>query len=161
VEEVHIRTVRLSSGTDLPCDAVVWATGAAAPAIFRASGLETDQAGFLLVDSTLRSVSEPAIFAAGDAATLRPFPNTSKSGVYAVRQGPLLARNLSLALAGVASTRFEQYRPQPRSLVLINTGDGRAILSYGSLALIGTWVWRLKDRIDRRFVSRFRWLATS
>jgi len=161
VEEVGTRTVRLSGGTELPYDTVVWATGASAPEIFRASGLETDHAGFLLVDSTLRSVTDPAIFAAGDAATLRRFPATPKSGVYAVRQGPILARNLVLALAGGASERYQSYRPQPRSLVLINTGDGRAILSYGSIALTGRWVMRLKDRIDRGFMRRFQRLADS
>jgi selenide, water dikinase len=160
VEEVG-RTVRLSGGTDLPYDTLVWVTGASAPAIFRASGLETDHGGFLLVDSTLRSVTGSAIFAAGDAATLRPFPATPKSGVYAVRQGPTLARNLGLALTGGASERFQHYRPQPRSLVLINTGDGRAILSYGSIALTGRWVMRLKDRIDRGFMRRFQRLAAT
>jgi NADH dehydrogenase FAD-containing subunit len=159
VEEVGTRTVRLSGGTHLPYDTLVWATGASAPEIFRASGLETDHAGFLLVDSTLRSVTGSAIFAAGDAATLRPFPATPKSGVYAVRQGPILARNLGLALTGGASERFQHYRPQPRSLVLINTGDGRAILSYGSMALTGRWVMRLKDRIDRGFMRRFQRLG--
>jgi selenide,water dikinase len=161
VEEVGTRTVRLSGGTDLPYDTVVWATGASAPELFRVSGLETDHAGFLLVDSTLRSVADSAIFAAGDAATLRPFPATPKSGVYAVRQGPVLARNLGLALRGGTSNRFRRYRPQPRSLVLINTGDGRAILSYGSIALTGRWAMRLKDRIDRGFMRRFQRLAGS
>jgi NADH dehydrogenase FAD-containing subunit len=159
VEEIGARTVRLSGGTDLPYDLVVWAGGAAAPAIFRASGLETDQSGFLLVDSTLRSVSDLAIFAAGDAATLRPFPATPKSGVYAVRQGPILARNLGLALTGAAAERLQHYRPQRRSLVLINTGDGRAILSYGSVAVTGRWAMRLKERIDRGFIHRFQRLA--
>jgi selenide, water dikinase len=159
VEEVGTRAVRLSGGTELPYDIVVWATGASAPEIFRASGLETDDAGFLLVDSTLRSVTDSAIFAAGDAVTLRPFPATPKSGVYAVRQGPILARNLGLALTGGASERFRRYRPQPRSLALINTGDGRALLSFGSIALTGRWVMRLKDRIDRGFMRRFRRLA--
>jgi selenide,water dikinase len=161
VEKAESGTVRLSGGRELPYDTIVWATGASAPAIFRASGLETDHAGFLLVDTALRSVSDPAIFAAGDAATLCSFPATPKSGVYAVRQGPILARNLGLAITGGPTDGFRHYRPQPRSLVLINTGDGRAILSYGSIALTGRWVMRLKDRIDRGFMRRFQRLAAS
>jgi selenide, water dikinase len=159
VTEVGAKSVRLNDRSDVPCDILVWATGAEAPTLFRASGLETDRDGFLLVDSTLRSVSDSAIFAAGDAATLRAFPSTPKSGVYAVRQGPTLARNLGVALTGGNGEGFQHYWPQPRSLVLINTGDGRAILSYGSVAVTGRWVMRLKDRIDRRFMHRFQRLA--
>jgi selenide,water dikinase len=139
----------------LDYDLGVWTTGATAPAIFRQSGLDTDTAGFLLVDDTLRSGVDSAIFAAGDAASLRRFPQTPKSGVYAVRQGPVLARNLKLALTGAGPERFQHYRPQPRSLVLINTGDGKAILSYGAIALTARWVMRQKDRIDRGFMRRF------
>jgi selenide,water dikinase len=161
IEEVSISTIRLSDGNELTYDLLVWATGPAAPGIFRESGLRTDQAGFLLVDRTLRSVSDPGIFAAGDAATLLHAPATPKSGVYAVRQGPVLAQNLGLALTGAGPERFQHYQPQPRSLVLINTGDGRAILSYASVAVTGRWVMHLKDRIDRRFMRRFQPLATS
>lgn len=161
LEDIGTRSVRLSAGAELPYDIMVRATGPAAPAIFRESGLTTDRAGFLLVDGTLQSVSNSAIFAAGDAATLRRFPATPKSGVYAVRQGPILARNLGLALTGGAIERFQHYRPQPRSLVLINTGDGQAILSYGPVALTGRWIMRLKDRIDRGFMRRFQRLAAA
>lgn len=156
VEKVGTTTVYLSDGTQLGYDLVVWASGAAAPELFRESGLKTDDAGFLLVDETLRSIADPAIFAAGDAATLCHAPTTPKSGVYAVRQGPILARNLSLALRGAHPRRLRHYRPQSRSLVLINTGDGRAILSYGPLAVTAHWVMRLKDRIDRSFMRRFQ-----
>jgi selenide,water dikinase len=155
VAEVTAAAIRLSEGTDLDYDLAVWATGAAAPAVFRKSGLETDAAGFLLVDDTLQSVAHSTIFAAGDAASLGGFRGTPKSGVYAVRQGPVLAWNLKLALTGAGPERFRHYRPQPRSLVLINTGDGRAILSYGAIAITGRWVMRLKDRIDRGFMRRF------
>jgi hypothetical protein len=38
---------------------------------------------------------------------------------------------------------------------LLNTADGRALLSYGGFASHGRLEWRLKDWIDRRFVRRF------
>jgi len=69
-----------------------------------------------------------------------------------VRMGPVLAHNLRAALG-----RGEQraYRPQARHLVLLATGDGRAIASRGPFGAQGRWAWRWKDRIDRRFIDRF------
>jgi NADPH-dependent 2,4-dienoyl-CoA reductase/sulfur reductase-like enzyme len=45
-------------------------------------------------------VEQPGVFAAGDCAALREFPETPKAGVYAVRQGPVLASNLRALLDG-------------------------------------------------------------
>jgi hypothetical protein len=38
----------------------------------------------------------------------------------------------------------------------MNTGDGRALLSYRGVSGYGRALWWLKDRIDRRFMDRFR-----
>ena len=54
-----------------------------------------------------------------------------------------------------------RYRPQRRVLALLNTGDGRAIFSYGSFAMSGRWAMALKDRIDRGFMRRFKRLEGS
>jgi selenide,water dikinase len=72
-----------------------------------------------------------------------------KAGVFAVRQGPVLARNLSGVGADVPLAR---YRPQRWWLSLISLGARRAVASYGALAWQGAWVWCWKDAIDRRFV---------
>src|SRR6266700_2409628 len=139
-----------SEGFD--AQATVWATGAGAPSWIAQSGLATDPRGFVAVSITLRSPSHPEVFAAGDCATIigdsRP-----KSGVIAVRQGPILAGNLRLALAGAPP---EPFRAPARALALISCGDRYAVASWASFALEGSWVWRCKDRIDRRFVQRYR-----
>ncbi|HEX9180117.1 MAG TPA: FAD-dependent oxidoreductase [Burkholderiales bacterium] len=144
--------LRLAGGMFIPADAVIWTVGAAPPPWIAHSGLTTDPRGFVAVDRQLRSLSHPEIFAAGDSATLLCAP-TPKSGVYAVRQGPLLALNLRRALAGEP---LAQFRPQHRTLALISAGGRYAVASYGPLALEGGWVWRWKDWIDRRFMARYR-----
>jgi selenide,water dikinase len=75
-----------------------------------------------------------------------------KSGVYAVRAGPPLAKNLRLALAGAA---LAAYRPQAHSLYLLSTGGRHAIASWGPFTWEGDWVWRWKDRIDRAFIANY------
>jgi selenide,water dikinase len=152
VSEIDAGLARLADGTVIPADYVVWATGASAPAWLREAGLAIDSRGFVLVGETLQSRSHPEVFAAGDVATVERHPRP-KSGVYAVRQGPPLAENLGRTLAG---TRPERYLPQRVALALISTGDRHAIASWGPLSWEGDWVWRWKDRIDRRFMAQYR-----
>ena len=157
IDEVGADYLRLSSGQVLPADLVIWATGPAAPLLFTGSGLSSDPAGYLLVDDHLAAVGTTGLYGAGDAVTLQAAPRTPKAGVFAVRQGPVLAHNLAVALQFRGTLR--PYRPQPRYLALLNTGDGRAILTYGAVVLVSRWAMRLKDWIDRRFMGRFQRLG--
>jgi len=76
-----------------------------------------------------------------------------KAGVFAVRQGPPLTRNLSLALENREPLSFA---PQERFLVILSAGERYAIATKGGYALEGAWVWAWKDWIDRRFTQRFQ-----
>jgi NADH dehydrogenase FAD-containing subunit len=133
-------------------DFVVLATGAAALPWLKASGLACDERGFLLVTDTLQSVSRPEVFAAGDCATLRSQP-LAKAGVYAVREGEVLAQSFrSLVL----EQPLAAFRPQRRALLLLSCGRRYAIAEWGGWTAQGRWVWWWKDRIDRRWVSELR-----
>jgi len=144
--------IHCASGERVPADLIVWATGAAAVPWVGQSGLACDDRGFAAVNDGLQSPSHPFVFAAGDVATMltRPLP---KAGVFAVRQGPLLDGNLRRYLAGEP---LRPFRPQPRYLSLMSTGDGHAIASWAGLAWQGRWVWAWKDRIDRAFMRRYQ-----
>jgi selenide, water dikinase len=139
---------------DIDFDAAILATHASAAAWLRQTGLALDDGGFIRVDGTLRSLSHPSVFAAGDIAAVEGHV-LAKAGVYAVRQGPVLAANLRAILA---RDRLRAYRPQRRALALISTGDRQAIASYGPLAWQGAWVWQLKDWIDHRWIRRYQML---
>ena len=138
-------------------DIVLWATGAQAHDWHSASGLKLSDRGFIQVDRYLRSVSHSNVFAVGDCAEWsEPLP---KAGVYAVRMGPYLTHNVRVALNSGGVLR--EYRPQRHFLVLLATGDGRAIgsrgrVGLGASALIGKLMWRWKDHIDRTFIDQFR-----
>lgn len=136
-------------------DKVVWcgqrvilATGASPLPWLSASGIACDERGFIAISATLQSLSNPSIFAAGDCASLADTPH---NGVYAVRQGPILASNLSAALQDRPLRRFV---PQRHALALLADGQGGALMSWagvtGEGALLGWW----KDRLDRRFIHR-------
>jgi selenide,water dikinase len=149
--------VRLADGGERGADLVIWLTGPAAPLLFRDSGLPLDGRGFLWVDAALRAPGHPNVFAAGDCATPRSRPDTPKAGVYAVRQAPVLWRSLTATLGGQDPlAEGIHYEPQEGFLSLLNTADGRALLSWKGMAVRARWAWWLKDWIDRRFVRRYQ-----
>jgi len=145
------KSVLLEDGTLLPTDCVIAATGASAPTWLSGSGLRLNDAGFVLVDACHRSIAHPEVFAAGDICA-RTDVEISRSGVHAVRVGPVLADNL---LAASKGEQLKAYRPQRRVLYLLACGERHAVASWDGLSAEGAWVWRWKDRIDRTFISRF------
>ncbi len=133
-------------------DLVIWATGAVATPLLQTLDLPKDDRGFLLTDSDLRSIADAKIFAVGDAGTIRQHP-TPKAGVYAVRQGPILWENLRRVLQNKSSI---PYSPQTGFLKLINVGRSRAIGEYHGWSFTGRLAWKLKMRIDTKFMAMYQ-----
>ena len=144
--------VLLDDDRRIPCDAGVVAIGIRPPRLLRESGLSCAGDGSFKVNSYLQSVSDPAIFGAGDCICFSE-ECLPRIGVYAVRQGPVLHCNLLATLRGSV---LEPFSPQRRYLLILNLGDGTGLLTYGRLALRGRWAFWLKDWLDRRFVNKFR-----
>lgn len=106
--------------------------------------------GFIKVDPQLRVLGRETLFGAGDCIHMAHAPRP-KAGVFAVRQAPVLHHNLRAALAG---RPLRAYRPQRSYLKLISLGAQSAVAQKGPLALSAPWLWRLKDKIDRDFMTR-------
>lgn len=156
-EGVHVRMAGagravLDDRSELTYDIALSASGVQPSPLFRDSGLPVGADGGLLVNASLQSVSHPELFGGGDCIAFQERP-LDKVGVYAVRENPILYRNLMAALEGQPLLRFA---PQKRYLLILNMGDGRGILAKGSRAFDGRWAFRLKDWIDRRFMRRFQ-----
>ncbi|MDT4852433.1 pyridine nucleotide-disulfide oxidoreductase family protein [compost metagenome] len=126
------------------------ASGAQALPWLAQSGLNCDDGGFVQIAPTLQSHSHPSIFAVGDCASL---PGARKSGVYSVRQAPVLAANLNAVLRGLP---LRAYRAQRQSLALLATGDGGALLGWREWSAGGQFYGRWKDYLDRGFIRRHR-----
>jgi selenide,water dikinase len=152
VAAIDANSLRFADGGRLEADAVLVTTQAAAPRWFRDTGLKLDEGGFIAVCPTLQALNDPTVFAAGDCAALVETPR-EKAGVYAVRAGPPLARNLRAAIAG---KKPKPWRPQQRHLALISTGERYAVASRGAFKVEGAWLWRLKDWIDRRWMRMYQ-----
>ncbi|MFT4979725.1 MAG: selenide,water dikinase, partial [Myxococcota bacterium] len=166
--DIHIRTesratsveadaVILDSGERLPSTLTFWVAGAAAHRWVADSQLPTDARGYIPVTDDLQVSGCEGLFAVGDCAALESWPEIPKAGVYAVRQGPVLADNLRALLE---ERPLKAYRAQRDFLTLLNLGDGAAIGARWGRALTSGLMWRLKDRIDRRFMARFQVLGT-
>ncbi len=130
-------------------DLIIWAAAAAPPPVLSDFDLPKAEDGFLAVRPTLQTTSGAPVFVVGDTASFSEM-KVARAGVYAVREGPVLWENIGRLLK---QQPLREYRPQSGFLSLLATGDGRAIGQYKGLAVHGRWVWKLKDRIDRRFMQ--------
>jgi selenide,water dikinase len=143
-----------SQPADLAC------TGSAAPAWLAAAGLPCADDGRVRTLASLQVEGQPRVFAAGDCGVVTSASRPA-SGVWAVRAAPTLATNLARCLApSTTPVRLRSWRPQRLALQLLadtsQPQTPRAVALWGPLALgPSRWLWRWKDRIDRRFMARF------
>jgi len=147
VVEVRADRVVLASGGSLPTDLTIWATGGAPSPLIAASGLAHDASGRLLVDEQLRARDGSPIWAAYDCAA------TPGGSVDPRSQRDVLESEIRRHL-GMAAPRRALRRTV--RLCALDTGDGRAILRWQALTMRSRLAWRIKRRLDRRFVSRMR-----
>ena len=146
---VTVGAVVLEDGREVASDFTIGAAGAVPHGWLARCGMET-QGGYMVVDKTLRSVSHPEVYGAGDCVHLSHAPRP-KAGVFAVRAAPILAWNLRADLTGAQRRAF---RTQRDFLKLVSLGGKDALAEKAGWTLAGPILWRWKDRIDRRFMGR-------
>jgi len=151
VVDVSENSLQVADGSRHAFDALFWCTAAVGASWLQTTAMPCDAHGFLQVEDTLQVQGYEHIFAAGDVATQVNYPRP-KAGVYAVRQAPVLAHNLQAVIAGRA---LSQHHPQSRFLSLLSLGNKDAVADRGPFSASGAWVWRWKDRIDRKFMAKF------
>jgi NADH dehydrogenase FAD-containing subunit len=152
VLEVGTGIVRESSGKQHEFDIIFLASGVKPNKVFIDSGLETGPDGGLRVNRFLQHPQYQEIFGGGDCIYFEDHP-LDKVGVYAVRQNPILLHNLMASLEGGDMKAFD---PGGAYLLIFNLGDGTGIFHKWFIQFGGSFAFKIKDYIDRKFMQTFQ-----
>ena len=147
---VSATAVEMHDTESLPADVSVFCTGLSAPSVISSSGLPHGESGELVVRDTLRMADAP-VYGGGDCIAIEQV-HLDRIGVHAVRQGELLAHNVTQELIGAPGAALARYVPPEAPLLILNLGDGTGILVRGTRVIRGRIPYRLKERIDWAFV---------
>lgn len=136
--------VTLSTGQVVPSHTLVWAAGVAPHPLLATLDLPKGRGGRLEVDTAMRSVARPGVWALGDCAAvpdLRPGGVCPPTAQHALRQGKLLADNIAATIRGEEPTPF-RYTPQG---LMAGLGRRSAVAEVYGLRFSGFpawWLWR-------------------
>ncbi|MDA9650061.1 selenide, water dikinase SelD [bacterium] len=155
VDKIGAGMIRFGDKASEAFDACFLVSAVRPPRWLSTTGLVLDDNGFIAVHPTLQSESHANIFAAGDVATISGSPRP-RAGVFAVRAGPVLAKNLRKYLHGHA---LKSWSAQRRYLAIIGTADHGAIASWGQFSVKADGFLALKYWIDRRFMAKYQQLS--
>ena len=139
LEEVGPDSARLSNGEVLPTRTVVWTAGVKAQPILGELNVPLDERGRVPVDSHLRVQGMDSVWAIGDCAAA-PDPRGGTcppTAQHAVRQGPVVARNIAAEL-GIGSPRPFEYRSEAS---FVNLGRYKAVGRIGDRTFRGFPAW--------------------
>jgi NADH dehydrogenase len=141
LEEVGADFARLSSGETLSTQTVVWTAGVAPQPILKELNLPLDERGRVPVDSYLKVQGMDSVWAIGDCAAA-PDPRGGTcppTAQHAVRQGPVVARNIAAEL-GIGSPSPFTYRSEAS---FVNLGRYKAVGRMGDRTFRGFPAWWL------------------
>ena len=153
VTSIDAEGIDFKDSSRLDSDIVIWATSAVGAPLLSELGLENDDRGFLLTNQDLQVTKLPGVFAVGDTGTIVG-SDISKAGVYAVRQGPILDKNIRRLIE--RNTSLKEYRPQTDFLKLVNFGNDKALAEYKGRSFSNRLCWSLKDYIDVKFMKMYQ-----
>lgn len=150
VESIPDKYLILKSGEKIQFD-YIFVTTPNSPSKLEILPHHSDPYGFFLTNK--RFELAPSVFVTGDCASIKGIPNLPKSGVIAVHEGRLLAKNIRLTLAGKEPLDFT---PPTRTLNIVVDGDNTARCVWGTFSFRGTLGMQLKNVIDERYLNKFR-----
>jgi NADH dehydrogenase len=149
--------LRLKDGQLVEGGLFVWAGGLQAPALAADSGLPTGHNGRVKVDQYLRALDHPAIYVAGDLASVVD-PDTGHVlpplAQVALEEGETVARNLDAELKGKV---LEAFTFHDKGFV-VSVGARRGVAEIAGIVSGGRLAHLLKDAIEWEYRESVRHL---
>ena len=150
--EIHVNTkvsavsahgVELSDGTTIESDTLIWTAGSSPNPLVQDLPCKKER-GRIVVDQFLEVVDWPGVWALGDCAAV-PDTSTGKfsppTAQHALRQGRVLAQNISASIRGRPKKRFVFSTIGQLATIGKRTGVAN-ILGIKFSGFIAWWIWR-------------------
>ncbi len=151
IKEFTKETIILKDNKKIKCKEPILATSGCAPNWIKKTDLSLTEDFFISVKDTLQDENYSNVFAAGDIAEIinnkRP-----KAGVYAVKSGKYLYKNICLL---IKNKKLINYYPQKNYLSLIGLANGKVLVNKFGISITSKWLWKIKQKIDRNFIKKY------
>ena len=152
LERANINLVDEEKDVSIP---TLLCTGSKGQNWLKNAGLPLNSDGRIKTDSCLRVEGNKYIFATGDCGIISKSPRPA-SGVWAVKAGKVLAKNLEAICSG---KQLQSWRPQRNAIQIIGTEKNEAWIKWGKWQLGPSKnFWKLKKRIDKSFMDSFKFV---
>lgn len=150
ISSVEAKKIHLVGHRVLRAGTIIWAAGIRPPTLLQTSGLPTDAAGRVIVDTFLRVKGQSTLYAMGDCAAVPDGTSlTPATASYAMRQGAQLAEIIAAELRG--ST------PEPYTALhlgeLVSIGPDYAVGVAMGVPVTGPAAHVLKKGIEQYYRS--------
>jgi NADH:ubiquinone reductase (H+-translocating) len=135
--------IELSDGTQIECHTVVWTAGTSANPLLHELPCRKER-GRIVVNEFMEVVDWPGVWALGDCAAVpdratgKPSPPTAQ---HALRQGKVLAQNITAAVRGGAKKPFVFSTIGLLAAIGKRTGVAN-ILGFNFSGFMAWWLWR-------------------
>ena len=143
--------ISLRNGSKIKCPFPVLATNAGPLELLKKSNLPLTKNGNIIINKKLLIQGKDNIFATGDIAEIIK-NKTPKAGVFAVKQGKILEKNIRRA---ILNKNLINFIPQRTYLSIIGLSGGKALAIKSIFSCKSKYLWKIKKFIDKRFIKKY------
>ena len=151
VSEVSKNKIVTKSSKVYLIDKAILSTNGVPPKWLKETNLALSPDGFIQTNNKLQT-NFNHIFASGDIINFS-YKSLTKSGVYAVKSGSVLTKNIRNF---ILNKPLVNYNPQKYYLSIIGLSNGKALAYKYNLHFTSKLILKLKKYIDLKFINKFK-----